>query len=74
MLKNILNKYSSIFYIQIWEYKIKVTEINSGNIYDEKPLIAFEKNNKSQEVVSSIGNSAELKEGSPNTQVSNIIY
>ncbi|MCU7833676.1 MAG: rod shape-determining protein [gamma proteobacterium symbiont of Taylorina sp.] len=71
MLENILKKYSSIFYVQIWEHKIKVTETNSGNTFDEKPLIAFETTSKGQIIASAVGNSAELKEGTPNTKVIN---
>lgn len=62
LLEKFINNKSPIFYVQIWENRIKVTEINSGNVYDEKPLIATKINNKGEEIVYAVGNSAETKE------------
>ncbi len=60
MFKKIFNNLSLTIYIQIWEDRIKATEINSGKIYDEKPFIAIKKNAKGEETVTAVGSSVEL--------------
>ncbi len=60
MFNKIFNNLSLTIYVQIWANRIKATEINSGNIYDEKPFIAIKKNTKGEEIVTVIGSSAEL--------------
>ena len=59
MLKFIKSLFSSLIYIQIWENRIIVTNIDDQIIFDEKPLIAIEKNNKNQDMITAIGNHAE---------------
>ncbi len=71
MFKKIFNNLSPVFYIQIWENRIKATEITSGNTYDEKPFIAIKKNSKGEKIVTAIGSSAELLKNELNTKVIN---
>ncbi len=59
MFEAIINKFSAVLYVQIWENRIKVTDIGSGNTYEEKPLLAIQKNNKNEEMVIAVGNSVE---------------
>jgi rod shape-determining protein MreB len=59
MLNFITSLFSNPIYIQIWENRILVTNIDDQIIFDEKPLIAIEKNNKNQEIIAAIGNDAE---------------
>ena len=42
MLANLINKVSTILYVQIWDNRLKITNMKTGNIYDDKPLIAIE--------------------------------
>ncbi|NOQ36648.1 MAG: rod shape-determining protein MreB [Methylococcaceae bacterium] len=42
MFKNWIKKLNTIAYVQIWENRIKVTDINTGNNFDEKPIVAIE--------------------------------
>jgi len=63
MLKNILKKYTPQLYVQIWENRIKVTNINTGNIYDEKPLIAIETDEKGNKKILEFGNNAASQSG-----------
>ena len=46
------------FYIQIWEDRIKVVDIDTGDYFDEKPYLALETNDKGKMIVNSFGNSA----------------
>ncbi|MCW8929066.1 MAG: rod shape-determining protein [Gammaproteobacteria bacterium] len=71
IFEKIVKKFSTILYVQIWENRIKVTDIVSGNIYDEKPLIATQKNNKGEVIVIAVGNSAELIECDLQTVITN---
>lgn len=58
--KQIPNKVSTTLYVQIWENRIKVTDISTGNIFDEEPLIAIQRNSKGKKVIVAVGNSASL--------------
>jgi len=66
--KYMLNKLSSNFdsqiYIQIWENRIKATNIETGKIYDEKPLLAISLNDKGENVIEAVGNDAHFRTGS----------
>jgi rod shape-determining protein MreB and related proteins len=71
MFEKIIKKTNTVLYIQIWENRIKVTNISSGKVYDEKPLIAIQKNNKGEEVVVGVGNSVELIDSESQTIIIN---
>lgn len=62
MIDKFIDKYSSTFYVQIWERKIKVTDIASKKVFEDKPLIAISNNNGSKQV-EAFGNSATLIKG-----------
>jgi len=63
-----LNKLSSNFdaqiYIQIWENRIKATNIKTGKVYDEKPLLAISLNEKGTKLIEAVGNDALFAENS----------
>jgi len=61
MFSKFINKFTTIFYIQIWDNRLKVTNLNNGNIYDDVPLIAI-----SDKKIQAIG-----KEASVNTYAMN---
>jgi len=41
MFSKLINKFTTTFYIQIWDNRLKVTNLSDGNIYDNIPLIAI---------------------------------
>ncbi|MEN8250725.1 MAG: rod shape-determining protein [Bacteroidota bacterium] len=71
MLNKIFNNLSPIFYLQIWENRIKVTEITSNKIFDESPLIAIKKNDKGEETVTAVGNNVKLMQNELDIEVIN---
>ena len=71
MYKCLLSKFSHILYIQIWENRIKVTNVNNGAIFDERPLVAITTKDNGQKVISAIGNDAVLAESMNNTKIVN---
>ncbi len=50
-------------YVQIWENRIKVTDVGDNRIYDEAPLVAIGDNQKGERIVLAIGNSASSATG-----------
>jgi len=59
MIKNILNKYGTVLYVQIWEKRIKVTNITTKDIFDEKALVAV-KSEAGKKSIEALGNNASL--------------
>lgn len=59
MFKKTIARHSPCLYVQIWEHRIKVTNINTGAIFDEKPLLAIETAGKERTVIA-VGNSAAM--------------
>ncbi|MEW8626579.1 MAG: rod shape-determining protein [Candidatus Thiodiazotropha sp.] len=62
MLRQLLNKFGTTIYAQIWEDRLKLTDIRSSKVFDEKPLVAINTNEKSKPVVA-VGNAALVKNG-----------
>jgi len=71
MFKDLIRKLDTVLYVQIWENRIKVTDIHTGEFYDEAPLLAIEKNKKGQKVVFAVGNEAKMISPDGNTEVIN---
>ncbi len=71
MFEQIIKKFNPVLYVQIWENRIKVTDINSGNRYDEKPLMALQKNNKGKEVIIAVGNRVDSMDNQLQTTIIN---
>ncbi|WP_126452091.1 rod shape-determining protein [Sulfuriflexus mobilis] len=63
MIKRFINSFGTTMYVQIWEKRIKVTNIETGKIYDEAPLVAIETVNKDKKAVNAVGNKAALLMG-----------
>ena len=59
MLRKILNKFTSVIYVQIWENRIRVVNIKTGCTFDEKPFVLIQQNAKGQKLIKAIGNNAE---------------
>jgi len=71
MLINLFKKFRTTLYVQIWEKRIKVTHIQTRNVYDEQPLVAFEIDKKGKKIIAAIGNAARSFESKENTIVVN---
>lgn len=56
----IILKYGGLFYVQIWEQKLKVTEASSGRTLEEPPLVAIRTENDGKKVIEAVGNKAKL--------------
>lgn len=64
MFKRLLSRFQKIFYIQIWENKIRVLDLETKNVFDEKPYMALEPEPNGAKVVTAVGNSAEFSSSS----------
>ncbi|MCL6417080.1 rod shape-determining protein [Aestuariirhabdus sp. Z084] len=69
MVKSFVGNMDSILYVQIWEKRIKVTDIQTGEVYDEVPLVSIQKNKKGQEIISAVGNKAKLMRSDGNEAI-----
>ena len=57
IFKFIRSLFSNDLYVQIWENRLKVLNIDSKKKFDEVPLVAIKKNKKGQAIIEAIGNS-----------------
>jgi rod shape-determining protein MreB len=55
--KFIRSIFSNDLYVQIWENRVKITNIDSKQVFDEEPLVAIKKNKKGQSIIEDIGDS-----------------
>lgn len=67
MIRRLINKLGSTIYVQIWENRIKVTDTQTGEVYDEAPLVAIETNPKGQKIIAAVGN--EVKSIVPSSEM-----
>jgi len=58
MLRQLLNKFGTTIYLQIWEKRLKLTDTRTGVVFDEKALVAIESDNKGSLSILAVGNSA----------------
>ena len=58
MIRNIINKFGTVLYVQIWENRIKAIDIQSSAIFDEMPCLELKEKNNGKFDVLSIGNKA----------------
>lgn len=68
MIKKLLNKFGTVLYVQIWEKRIKVTNITTKEVFDEKALVAI-RTEHGKKSIEALGNNASLVTNS-NTVVS----
>ncbi|SHE68585.1 rod shape-determining protein MreB [Microbulbifer donghaiensis] len=57
MLNKLVGQLGTTLYVQIWEKRIRVTNIENGKIFDESPLVAIEQRNR-RRIVVAVGNRA----------------
>lgn len=70
VLNKRLSKYSRLFYVQIWEKKLKITEAPSGRVLEETPLVAVRTDKGGKQVIDAVGANAKLAAG-PDVRVVN---
>jgi len=70
MLNFLRSKLSDTVYVQIWENRLKATNVESQECFDEKPLLAIATDDTGQESVSAIGNAA-VQCNQPNMRIVN---
>ena len=58
MLRKLLNKFGATVYLQIWENRLKLSDIRTRVAFDEKPLVALESDSKGSLSIVAVGNSA----------------
>ena len=58
MLRQILNKFGTTVYLQIWENRLKLSNTRTGVVFDEKPLVAIESGSKGRLSILAVGSSA----------------
>lgn len=66
MIRSFINSFGSTLYVQIWEHRIRVVDIKTNKVFDEKPLLQLGKTHKnSSRKVVAFGNEARLNSLNP---------
>lgn len=60
MFSKFINKYTTKLHIQICDKRLKVINLRTRNIYEDKPLIAIERNIQGENIILVIGKEASL--------------
>lgn len=63
MLRQLINRFGTTVYAQIWENRLKLSDISTGEIFDVKPLVAIESDHKGKLTVINVGNAAASEVG-----------
>lgn len=58
MFKRIFSKYRPILYIQISESRVVVSNVKTGDFYDDAPLVAIRTKSNGEKVISAVGKDA----------------
>jgi rod shape-determining protein MreB len=58
MLRRILSHFASVVYVQIWENRLKVTDISTGEVFDDAPYVIIKTSDKGEKIISGIGSIA----------------
>ncbi|MEH6652458.1 MAG: rod shape-determining protein MreB [Motiliproteus sp.] len=64
MLGIFTDNFRRVLYVQIWEHRLKVTDINTDLVFDEKPLMAIETSAEGKKNIVGICSAAEFKSDS----------
>ena len=65
MIRSFINKFGSTLYVQIWENRIRVLDIETNEVFDEKPLLQVETRKNGAKDVTAFGNSAYINPLNP---------
>ena len=71
MLGKLLNIWSTVAYVQIWETRLRVGVVGSSLYFDEQPLIAIQSLVSGEQTILAIGNEANVASCEPNAKVVN---
>ncbi len=58
MLNRILSRFASVLYVQIWENRIKVTDISNNECFDDSPIVIIQTAENGAKTISGIGKKA----------------
>jgi len=58
MIRQLFNKLGTTIYVQIWEHRLKITDMATGNIFDQKPLVALQSGKNGKSVIVAFGDLA----------------
>lgn len=58
MIRRLINKFGTTLYVQIWENRIRVLDVETNSVFDEKPLLQVETGKNGAKTVTAFGNSA----------------
>ncbi|WP_409523688.1 rod shape-determining protein MreB [Nitrincola sp. MINF-07-Sa-05] len=58
MIKKFFDSFSTTLYLQVWEHRIKVTDVSTGRTFDEVPNVKIVTNAKGEKIIAAIGNQA----------------
>ena len=65
MIRSFINKFGSTLYVQIWENRIRVVDVETKDVFDEKPLLQVETRKNGAKDVTAFGNKAYLNPLNP---------
>ena len=64
MLNALRKLMGATMYVQVWEHRLKITNVDTGAVFDESPVLAIKITNNGQPTIAAFGNkaSAEIAE------------
>ncbi len=65
MFQQFLKRQSYVFYVQVWPDRIKVTELNSLQFFDDLPLLSYE-NDGEEKIIRAVGAASQPLDGLQN--------
>lgn len=58
MLNRIFSRFATVLYVQIWENRIKVTDVSNKESFDDRPIVIIQTANNGAKIISGIGKNA----------------
>lgn len=58
MFSNVIKRFSPVLYVQIWEERLKVTDVVTKASFDDSPIVVIQTNEKGKKIISGIGKTA----------------
>ncbi|AEE23752.1 hypothetical protein Glaag_2814 [Glaciecola sp. 4H-3-7+YE-5] len=58
MFSKLIKRFSSVLYVQIWEGRLKVTDVANNESFDDSPIVVIQNQAKGKKVISGIGKRA----------------
>lgn len=58
MFSNFTKRFSAVLYVQIWEDRLKVTDVTSHESFDDAPIVVIQTQKKGKKIISGIGKKA----------------